>query len=886
MQNFEILDLDRLMAMESADTLVLTVNNRYARRLLGQLCTRLGPGESSVAIPEILPLSAWLRQMSDSLCFSPEHAPASHEVDKFTAQLLWQQAISKCEDQGYLLDVSQAARSACDADRLLDEWHIQVQPAEYTPDYQHFLLWRAAYRELLQRLDIDDSNTSVARVVSAIEQGALVPQCRHLSMLGFHEASPRLTRLLAALQAHGVVVSQLHMPEKRARHVHRFTALDADDEWRCAAAWARQHLDSDPYKKVAIIAPALESQVPLAHRVLHQALVSKGKLTHPYNVAAARSLADWHYARAALAWTKALTQLATQGWAEPHLLGSALLAGACVAEQAEWAGRSSIDTVWREQQELSVSVERFQALLLEHAPELGQAWKKAFAATKLKPAVQDSDAWAGHWRDCLRLLGFPGTNSLDSPAYQTLQAFESALHNLSSQAPAHGKISLASSQHVLTQLLRETPFQPQRDPSSRLDVLGFLEAEGGQWDAVWVLGLTDAVLPQAVRPNPLIPASALRRVQAPRATPERELSWAKLIMHSLIHSADSVCFSSAQVDGEQALRPSPFISAYPLQEYSGGPPDAEGQGASGCLEFITDTQAPPLHVEEVVRGGVGVLDAQSRNPLWAFVRYRLHARELRPYAKLSDKNSRGLFLHKCLEMFWHAIPDQESLRLLQTQGRLEALVEQAVESAARQELGAYTPVLQSLEVARARLILHKSTQAELARAPFTLQAIEQSHCWKKGPLSLQVRLDRLDVLDDGSLVLLDYKTGAGAFRPAQEWLRERPISLQLPFYALILLDDGHHVAALSLARLHARSVEFVGFGQEGLDFPGLLELPQGSSWQGQLQRWQATIACLADEFINGKADNHSYAKEDLLYCDVLPFLRLHDHLEDTDEAAQ
>jgi len=57
-------------------------------------------------------------------------------------------------------------------------------------------------------------------------------------------------------------------------------------------------------------------------------------------------------------------------------------------------------------------------------------------------------------------------------------------------------------------------------------VLGLLEAEGGYWDGVWVMGVTDDVLPAMASPNPLIPLAALSQAQAPRATPAREYEWA------------------------------------------------------------------------------------------------------------------------------------------------------------------------------------------------------------------------------------------------------------------------------------------------------------------------------------------------------------------------
>src|SRR5690606_16585598 len=103
-----------------------------------------------------------------------------------------------------------------------------------------------------------------------------------------------------------------------------------------------------------------------------------------------------------------------------------------------------------------------------------------------------------------------------------LEAFDRVLTQFAKQATVLGAISATEAISVLNRLLRETLFQPQRDPSSRLDVLGLLEAEGGRWDAIWIMGLTDSVLPAAPKPNPLIPATVLKAAQAPRATPERE----------------------------------------------------------------------------------------------------------------------------------------------------------------------------------------------------------------------------------------------------------------------------------------------------------------------------------------------------------------------------
>ena len=76
-------------------------------------------------------------------------------------------------------------------------------------------------------------------------------------------------------------------------------------------------------------------------------------------------------------------------------------------------------------------------------------------------------------------------------------------------------------------------FQPQRDPSARLDVLGLLEAEGGYWDGVWVLGLTDDVLPASPKPIRCCRWRCCASARAPR--PERE--WAEGMYAALCRCA-------------------------------------------------------------------------------------------------------------------------------------------------------------------------------------------------------------------------------------------------------------------------------------------------------------------------------------------------------------
>jgi probable DNA repair protein len=876
--------LQDLSALPSGQVLVLTVNNRYARRLLGDLSAGLGPARSVMEVPDIIPLSAWLRQAADQLSFLPASGLASRTVDGFGGRLLWQRVIAEVEAEHALLDVSQAARLAAEADRLMDDWRIDVPPGHETVDYQRFKLWREHYKARLAELDMDDANQAYERVHDALSSGMLHLPFTTLVLAGFNEVSPRLASVLESMARQGVQLLRLDQPFPVASAIHRLAAADPDSEWRRAAGWAATQLKQHPEGRYAIVAARLEEDVVLAHRSLRAALGAddEGRVV-PYNIAVARPLSEWPLVRAALQWLQVMATFAQRHGGEPADLGKALLSGACAGGASEAAGRAMLDAHWRRHATIRVSAEEFVRLLGRHAPRLEAAWGQCQHMLDGHVSASTLEAWAQRFRSWLQALGFPGQTALNSHAFQVLEAFDALIDQFAQQSAVAGKTSFGAAAGLLARLARETPFQPQRDPGARLDVLGLLESEGGRWDGVWILGLTDDVLPAAPRPNPLIPLAALRQAQAPRATPERELHWASTMYAALVASAPEVWVSHAQHEGERELRPSPCIAGLVLSPEEAPVTDRPVMP----LEYVRDEQGPALTERAATRGGIAVIDTQARNPLWAFAKYRLGASELPGYAQLSDQNARGLLLHRAAELVWRLVPDQFALRRLHDEGGLPELIANAVLQAADECLQDYGPALRALEEARSEKILHDWLMQELAREPFLLRDVEQVYEWSHGPLQLSLRLDRIDELEDGRLAVIDYKSGSGNIDPRSNWMRTRPVGLQLPFYAAVLAQEGPGVAALVLAKLHARGIEFKGLADGDYGLEGVASLSDwpdfaGMTWQQLMAQWRQTIHGLAHEFASGLARNQSMQPDDIKYCDVVPFLRLTEEYQRVD----
>lgn len=880
METKPTLTLHDLAQPDSPPTLVLTVNNRYARRVLASLSAQLSEHRRVMALPDIVPLRGWLRQAGDELSFLPEAGLASHVIDAFGAHSLWQSVVSQVEADNPLLDSAQAAKLAIEADQVMSEWRLSVQQGEETSDHQRFMLWRTQYRSRLAQLDAEDAVLGFERVCDAVQAGLLPRRFTRLVMAGFAELSPCMQMLADAFEAQGVQLYNLHLDAARAESVRRVQAPDPDTEWRLAAQWAGRMLRQNPQGRYAIVAAQLEGDAALAHRVLREALDgSQGEPALSYNLAVARPLAQWPLAKAALAWLRLLGQMVRRGQSQPAEAGEALLSGYCVADVAELDGRTRIDASLRADAVVSVPVGEFARLLSLQAPELARAWAACFELAREQSASASIEVWVGRFRQWLQALGFPGATVLDTHAFQTVEAFERLLERLAQQTTVLGRMDFGAAVGALASMAAQTPFQPQRDADARLDVQGMLEAEGGRWDGVWILGLTDEVLPSAPRPNPFLPLSALRRANAPRATPERELQWAQAMFQALLCTAPRVWVSHAMQEGERVLRPSPLIALLETEEHAWQRPHV----APVAMESLVDDQGPPLPPGAVTRGGIAVIDTQARNPLWAFVRYRLGASQLYDYADLADQNARGMFLHKCMELACKEVIDADTLRARHADGSLVQAIQHALQRAADECLADYGHAVRELELARAEVILQDWFTLELERGPFAVRAVEERIEWSRGPLQLRLRLDRIDALPDGGLAVIDYKTGGGGIDPRSDWMRERPVGLQLPFYAAVLAQGHEPVLALLLARLHARGIEVKGLAEGDCGFSGpaaLSDWPdfQHLSWDGLMTQWRAMIERLADEYAAGAAANTFVRDDDLAYCDVLPFLRLNEEV--------
>ncbi|WP_311514861.1 PD-(D/E)XK nuclease family protein [Oligella urethralis] len=877
-----------LLDLEASETMVVTVNNRMAIHLKRLLISAKRETAQVFELPRIQPWSVFTESLTERVAFAVAAVPAAKQLSHFAALLYWEAVLE--EQQLSTLNLSKLARVLAEAHTLETDWAIRVEDAELTPEYREYQSIKQHYLARLQQRDAIDGPLRDQWLLQQLQEGnaaSALLSGKAIVLLGFRELSPTQSALLAACQALGASLYRLHDDNQLAAQLSVYQAHSRREELEAAVDWAKAQLAAHPTGRFAIIDPLLQSENSTVRRYLHERLQASGLQTDLlYNVAIGRPLSDWTIVRSALACLRLFITLESSGRIATQALGEALL----LAQEAllsAWSDEiHAIDLTLREANKISYKKAEVQQFFYEISDEFVDLTKRAFALFGTVSSLKFNQHLA-IFKAFFELFNFPGIAKLSSVQYQVCQAFDETLKNAAALSPLLDTMSIREALHLFERLCSQQIFQPQRAATARLDVLGMLEAEGAKWDAVWILSLQDDVLPTVPKPNPLIPKTALQRVAAPRSDQQREFEWAQAMLEQLLSTAPQIHISWHAFSGEMPTKVSPLLAQYlPEDQWL----TIEGQCTVDAvsdklvaaeLEFLQDNYGPP--VAGLLSGGTRLIDLQAKNPLWAFAVYRLHMREFHSYPRYElDRMQRGSFMHAALELFWQGVRDQHSLQAMD-ETELKAKISEVVDVCAKEELLFDSNALLNLEKEYAKnQLFHFLSLEQKRELSFSVQELEKKVQLPLASIQLRVTVDRIDYLENNSYLYLDYKTGSLP-NYKKHWYRERPIDLQLPLYAAYGEHAISDIGGVGFASLKPGKM---GFGGIGLVNWSLEESSKGveqktaAAFEELLRVWKTKLHSLAEEISNGFAANRYEDKKDMDYCEVLPFLRLSQSVEE------
>ena len=837
-----------------AGPLVLTPTRRLAHQLRSAHDAARDAGGFAVwRTLEVLPWqtwieSQWLRERQSDTVSGRLLAPA-------TAALAWRRIIESEPAETGVLSAPGLARAAYRSWRAMQAYRIPIAALdeEDTHETRCFARWVRAYRRWLA------------------EQGAIDPElaaeCIHpgsvhrpLRLAGFDELTPAQSALVERLRAGGVEIVVEPLPLRKGE-LSRVECSDAASELDGAARWAAEWLDHRPGSRLAIVVPDLGARRAEVRRALERVLSPASGYTggplpesRVFEIADAPPLTERALVVAAFELLE-VPILEPDLVALSRLLRNPYLHGAAT----EASARAMLDAWLRRRAGHDLRLSRLARLAAEKGcPLLAEALARVMPIASPPHDRALPGAWSGRFFDLLAAFGWPG-DALSSAEHQIAERFRELIGALVSADEVTGPLDASAALRLLREYAEGIAFEPQEIDAPLL-VIDAATSAGMTFDGLWLTGMEATRWPPAAAPDPFLPRNWQIHRRMPSANAELAEAHARRTFARLVQSADQTVASVARFDDEAAVLESAFLASVPrrAEPFGWSQPTLPAliHSTRPVLVSTSDSRLPPPTPAGPARGGARLLELMSACPFRAGAEFRLHARALEEPAPGLTAAERGEMVHGVLARLWGVLRDQAGLNSL-TDEALTAELDACIETQLADLRRGASPVrsrLLDVESAWLRTNIRELLEHDRARHPFVVVERESPSSVTLGALSVGVKLDRIDRLQDGSLAIIDYKTGGETGRGT--WLGERPRQPQLPLYVQAV--DAGRVAAVAYGRVRAGESGYVGIARDPSAFGGIASFgvdapPEYESWDSLLAAWRERLLALAAEYASGDA---------------------------------
>lgn len=861
---------------------LLTVNQRLSRHYHVRYQNwRVACEDTCWETPNILPVSAWLRQMhSLALMKGLSSKVILHDLAQIQ---LWQQCIESDLSQYKgsdaivaLLNLESAAKEAAKAWSIEKQWCLAIDDDQpLSIDQRAYQRWRKRYVAVCSENHWIDSASVGEHVLGLISQhGGELDLPASIQIAGFLQI-PALTRsLLDAFQNQSVEVTELPMVNASIEDAARLQIFSNEaTEITYVAARCRSLLERRSDTRIGIVVPDLTSRRLSVVRALDaeffpglnpREIATRGR---PYDISLGVPLVELPAVRAALLslafYDSTIDTVELSQWLlSPYLVGAETYLGQRTrldrelrreplnrVRLAEFAKANKLDS------ELAKAIHKVQRVKLDSSQTLS-------AHAKLFSAV-------------LEALGWPG-KSLDSEEFQSVAAWRAVLED-AEHLDTGAKLSRTQALRWLTQLCVERVFQPE-SADVPIQVVGRLESHGLEFDSLMVVGLDSDNWPPTLATTAFLPFALQKSVGVPEASKELQLEIAKTELDAWCGAATDVRLSVVDTRDGQELTRTELLNKIALLEPEPEIPTSLSAAetiqafSASALKATSDTHGPEIQDDERAKGGARLFEDQAQCPFRAFALHRLSIRPMEEATLGLDPRAHGNLLHYALEYFWTDVKNHDTLKGLDDE-KLKDLLVVCIDRSLDENKVAET--YRDLERTRLLLLLFDwLKENEGSRDSFEVEKLEAEHDVSYQGFQLRLKIDRIDRLPSGKRIILDYKTGINNKRNG--WAQQRIENPQLPLYALVT-DEVDGVAFAQVAH-NARA--FLGIAsEEGLLKGVVSKIKLGdvdiTDWESWLEHWRESLDILADELKQGLA-TVTPTKQACQFCELPSLCRIAD----------
>jgi len=821
-----------------ADDTIIVANNRQALAFKRTIIEQLG----AIKMPNIYSYSTFLKKTWSQL--NPQSS--LRLLSDYELRILLSELISDSATQ----NPGSVTDEAIKCYRLMKTHFI---PKEKIINYHNspsslFVSWIDKLSQIKKQSQFIDSSDLFLETGQALKESTPAANYYHY---GIKKLTPEQSKLFDLLKSQELELSQTNGTYKATSHP------TIEMELQSIAEWSRAKSTKNPQHQIAVVIPNLSELQHKVSSIFDEVFGSHAIETQqkPFNISLGNSLSQYPLIRH-LFKVIGLSNEIMRGSIELDNLCRVISSPYIKGANIEANNRSLLINMLLSRSKSQFTIKQLIALMTD-CPILKEQILSISQIINKRRTL--SENWLESLYQLLDIWAFGSDRVLSSTEYQLFEKFQNESLILNQNPALKRQMTFEECVDLLRKHFDAVIFQPQAGDAN-IHILGALEAEGLHFDAVWVSNMTSDFLPGVVKFPLFIPANVCSEFHLPSSTFDLIQTNAVSTLSKLKELGGDIHFSFAETNDGREQIAMPLLDFEPCVENT---PIAPQERA---LTTVNDTCAPRLK-NRAIKQGVQTLQDQMSCPFKGFVR-RLKIEEFELDHLGLNRAEQGVLIHKILETIFTEISTAKAVKELSDKS-----INQLIEAHTLSAIGTTDQNYQAIEKDRIIRVIKQYLALEEKRTDFTVVATESVVEVCIEGLSFATKLDRMDQLDNGDKLIIDYKTGQSALSQITGEVIEQA---QLPIYAISNEVDG-----IAFAQINASECVFKAVAKDREMLPSSKQAQtKMPDWDAQLNTWRETLSKASLNFQQGMADVLP-EKNACNYCDYDLLCRVEKTLDHT-----
>jgi len=833
-----------------------------------------------IQLPGIYSLNRWLKKEYQEFCMIGPIGEICNIMNGIEERLLWEKIIKNDFKSQSLLksQIDGITDKVISADSLIRENIISKDELKKNETYQEmrdFNEWRNQFDNYCMENKILSRSSFIELFIKKQKTFNIIDN-QELLLVGFDDKSPLYEDLINALKERNEIKSYTIQEEKIIQR-RKLECENVEDEIKEIIKWIK----GNSKKKLLIISPALSRfQIKLQNKIdreIQPNIYSEYNKNNIYNSNLKRPLSNEPIITALIS----LLKLNNPHYIKPKLIYESLLFNNWI-DSKDYKYREQLGNYIKDKKLPKISINSLKKLIESDSKlkelKLNSLTKTLILIEKnqvLWSKKKEVNEWVTLTEEYWVKIKVNKINNLLSFEINNINSLFKSLNQLKNNKIINYPITFQEYWEILFTQLENSP-APKDANDFDIDINGFAENPIKKYDAIWLMNMNTNLWPGKTEFNPFIPKKLQKKYHIFDEINMKKIN--KVRLNRLNSFGSDITISYSKKDVETLLIPTPgYFDELKVEEITSKVKEIDNKKH---LEKIKDHKAPEILATDIKVSSFRCLENFQACPAWSFYENRLHAKPYQDDGQEEiSKMSRGNLIHELLEKFWKE--HKSSINLAKMS---EKVLKKNIEILIHEVMSSYqvnkphiSPSQIKLECDYFKNVLYQWLCYEkLERPRFSVIESEEKYLVKIDRINFNVQIDRIDQYEDGSRLIIDYKTGGES--PISQWKKDSITSLQMPIY--VVFAGIENISAAGIGYINNKDVKLVGlssYGQEPID--GAITDSSKSKkdedqWKYLIKSWGLDIHKLASGYLSGDA-RVIYNKEDeLKYCSVKPLLRI------------